>query len=115
MLLPAFKYSFCDGLAYGDHQRCVINSDRSVKIVRTVYSSEADLCVWGFCCRWFQQFVLQWLDENEEVSMEFMHGALERDKKDGVSDSEVKGHMSISLLPLLPHSHSMAIMRCFIP
>lgn len=61
----------------------------------TVREREGQQCssvdVSFFCSRWFLQFVLAWLAENEEVSMEFMHGALERDKREGVSQRKEEG------------------------
>ena len=38
---------------------------------------------------WFEAFVMQWLNENDDVSLEFLHGAYARDKKDGVSESNL--------------------------
>ena len=37
-----------------------------------------------FYFRIFEYFIMLWLAENDEMSLEFMYGAIDKDKKDGV-------------------------------
>ena len=49
-----------------------------------------------FLPSWFEPFIMLWLEENDDQSMEYMYNAIDKDKKEGVKLPIIKCYNSVT-------------------